>query len=174
MIDFIVACSFILNICFPYTSTYEITEACKTALQYTIDMNMHMNKYTPLDNPLLFDYFLDTWDSPPLEILVRTSGEARLSEFLMWQVCRRNPETDKSVRVHILDALWPEFGFTNLLPIILKYQIDQKQKQQKNKDLKSKKDKDPDSVDYSQEIQLLKEWRRLKKIECLQNLCCDQ
>lgn len=158
-----------MNICFPYTSTYEISEACKTALQYTIDTNMNNINYghTPLDNPVLFDYFLDTWDSPPLEILVRTSGEARLSEFLMWQVCRRNPQTGKSVQVHILDALWPEFGFTHLLPIILKYQTNQKQ--QKSKDLKNKKDSD--SADYFEEIQTLKEWRRLKKIECLKNLC---
>ena len=167
-----ILCSFILNICFPYTSTYEISEACKTALQYAIDKKMNTNNTnyepTPLDNPVLFDCFLDTWDSPPLEILVRTSGEARLSEFLMWQVCRRNPQTGKSVQVHILDALWPEFGFAHLLPIILKYQAAHK-KRQKSKDLKNKNHSD--SSDYFEEIQMLKEWRRLKKIECLKKLC---
>lgn len=108
-----------LNICFPYTSTHEISEACKTALQYTKETT---NPLPVFDHPSLFDCFLDTWDSPPLEILVRTSGEARLSEFLMWQVCRRYKESGRLVQVHILDALWPEFGFKHLLRVILKYQ----------------------------------------------------
>ncbi len=97
--------NFILNICFPYTGSDEIKRAGQLAGQY----------------PGSFEYedfrgFLDTWDSPPLDIMVRTSGEARLSEFLLWQVC------DRQVHVEILDCLWPEFGFGELLRVIIRYQ----------------------------------------------------
>lgn len=142
-----------LNICFPYTSTFEISEACKTALQYTKET---ANPLSVFEHPNLFDCFLDTWDSPPLEVLVRTSGEARLSEFLMWQVCRRNRESGRLVQVHILDALWPEFGFNHLLPIILKYQCT------KAKDLVPSKRPD-------EEIQLM-EWRRERKLNYLNKM----
>lgn len=144
-----------LNICFPYTSTHEISEACKSALKYSKES---LNPLQIFDNPTLFDCFLDTWDSPPLEILVRTSGESRLSEFLMWQVCKKNRETGRLVQVHILDALWPEFGFKHLIPIILKYQ---------STNIKEKK---TDDLLLDRDIQELKEWRRVKKIEYLQKI----
>lgn len=146
--------SFVLNICFPYTSTHEISEACKSAIQYTRETP---NPLPVLDNPTLFDCFLDTWDSPPLEILVRTSGESRLSEFLMWQVCRRNKETGRLVQVHILDALWPEFGFSHLIPIVLKYQSAKETKSKHNPLLE-------------RDINELKEWRKLKKLEYLNQI----
>lgn len=145
--------SFVLNICFPYTSTYEISEACKTALKYSQEM---IEPLPIFENPALFDCFLDTWDSPPLEILVRTSGESRLSEFLMWQVCRNNRETGRLVQVYILDALWPEFGFKHLLPIIIKYQSTHKRAKM-TEDLLLERD-----------VAELKEWRRVKKLEYLQ------
>ena len=147
-------CRFVLNICFPYTSSYEISEACKSAIQYTREIP---NPLPVLENSALFDCFLDTWDSPPLEILVRTSGEARLSEFLMWQVCRKNRETGRLVQVHILDALWPEFNFSHLIPILLKYQS-----------VTAAKIKEDPLLNL--EIEELKEWRRGKKLEYLNQI----
>lgn len=144
-----------MNICFPYTSTHEISEACKSALKYSKET---LNPLPVFDNPTLFDCFLDTWDSPPLEILVRTSGESRLSEFLMWQVCRQNRETGRLVQVHILDALWPEFGFNHLVPIILKYQSTKT------------RDKKTDDLLLNRDIEELKEWRRVKKLEYLHQI----
>lgn len=151
--------SFILNICFPYTSTHEITEACKLALNYT---RSEPDPLPVFDDLSLFDCFLDTWDSPPLEILVRTSGEARLSEFLMWQVCRQrrrtgdNSTSSSAVQVHILDALWPEFSFKHLLPIIIKYQSSNP-----NPNVIINKNKP------NKDVMTLMEWRMQKKIEYL-------
>ncbi len=144
-----------MNICFPYTSTHEISEASKCALQYT---RQAINPLSVLDNPALFDCFLDTWDSPPLEILIRTSGESRLSEFLMWQVCRRSNETGQLVQVNILGALWPEFGFNHLIPIVLKYQTTRKKATIKLDPL------------LERDISELKEWRRSRKLEYLNEI----
>jgi len=44
---------------------------------------------------------LDTHDLPPLDLLIRTSGEHRLSNFLLWQAAY--------AELMFLDLLWPEF-----------------------------------------------------------------
>ena len=45
---------------------------------------------------------LDTNDLPPLDLLIRTSGEVRLSNFLLWQCAY--------TEFVFLDAYWPDFG----------------------------------------------------------------
>ena len=44
---------------------------------------------------------------PPLELVVRTSGEYRVSNFLLWQLAY--------AEIHFTDALWPDFGKLDLL-----------------------------------------------------------
>lgn len=152
--------SFVLNICFPYTSTHEISEACKSAINYT---RTTPNPLSIFENTPLFDCFLGTCDSPPLEILIRSSGEARLSEFLMWQVSKKS----ENVQVHILDALWPDFGFSHLLPIVLKYQRNHKGQ---NSQIKSVS-QDPL---LERDLNELKEWRRTSKLAKLKEIIEDQ
>jgi undecaprenyl diphosphate synthase len=45
---------------------------------------------------------LDTHDLPPLDLLIRTSGERRLSNFLLWQAAY--------AELLFVDTLWPDFG----------------------------------------------------------------
>ena len=45
---------------------------------------------------------LDTHDLPPLDLLIRTSGEQRLSNFLLWQVAY--------AELYFTDTLWPDFN----------------------------------------------------------------
>jgi undecaprenyl diphosphate synthase len=45
---------------------------------------------------------LDTHDLPPLDLLIRTSGEYRLSNFLLWQAAY--------AELLFVDTLWPDFG----------------------------------------------------------------
>jgi undecaprenyl diphosphate synthase len=44
---------------------------------------------------------LHTRDLPPLDLLIRTSGEVRLSNFLLWQAAY--------AELHFTDTLWPDF-----------------------------------------------------------------
>ena len=44
---------------------------------------------------------LDTADLPPLDLLIRTSGELRLSNFLLWQAAYSE--------LYFTDTLWPDF-----------------------------------------------------------------
>jgi undecaprenyl diphosphate synthase len=48
-----------------------------------------------------FDDALDTADLPPLDLLIRTSGERRLSNFLLWQAAY--------AELLFVDTLWPDF-----------------------------------------------------------------
>ena len=48
-----------------------------------------------------FDAALDTADLPPLDLLIRTSGERRLSNFLLWQAAY--------AELAFVDTLWPDF-----------------------------------------------------------------
>ncbi|MCX7676476.1 MAG: polyprenyl diphosphate synthase [Alteraurantiacibacter sp.] len=49
---------------------------------------------------------LDTADLPPLDLLIRTSGEVRLSNFLLWQAAY--------AEMLFMDVLWPDFGEEHL------------------------------------------------------------
>ncbi|KAL2866574.1 Undecaprenyl diphosphate synthase [Aspergillus lucknowensis] len=62
----------------------------------------------------LTDHLL-TRDCPPLDLLVRTSGVERLSDFMLWQ-CHQNTE------IVFLDVLWPQFDLWRFLPVLLAWQ----------------------------------------------------
>jgi ditrans,polycis-polyprenyl diphosphate synthase len=64
-----------------------------------------------------------TCDSPPLDLLVRTSGVSRLSDFMLWQ-CHEGTE------LRFLDILWPEFDLLHFLPVLLEWQWGQKKAKQ--------------------------------------------
>lgn len=59
---------------------------------------------------------LYTRSCPPMDILIRTSGEIRLSDFMLWQ-------SSRACHVEFVDCFWPEFTFWKLLPILLRYQL---------------------------------------------------
>lgn len=56
-----------------------------------------------------------TKGNPPVDILIRTSGVERLSDFMLWQ-CHENTE------IVFLDVLWPEFDLWQFLPVLWKWQ----------------------------------------------------
>lgn len=58
---------------------------------------------------------LFTKGNPPLDILIRTSGVERLSDFMLWQ-CHENTE------IVFLDVMWPEFDLWQFLPVLLGWQ----------------------------------------------------
>lgn len=56
-----------------------------------------------------------TADNPPVDLLVRTSGVERLSDFMLWQ-CHQDTE------IVFLDVLWPEFDLWSFLPVLWEWQ----------------------------------------------------
>ena len=74
--------------------------------------------------------------SPPLDILIRSSGVKRLSDFLMWQVWTWLPtrckdcgdlrviwQVSENAQLHFTPTHWPDIGFWDLFPVILDYQV---------------------------------------------------
>lgn len=72
----------ILNVAFPYTSRDEMTEAIRTIAQGVDDHDLNTNDITSH----LIQKCMYTRASPDPDLLVRTSGESRLSDFMLYQV----------------------------------------------------------------------------------------
>jgi ditrans,polycis-polyprenyl diphosphate synthase len=101
-----------LNICCPYTSRNEISQTMSDILEAH---SLGLIQQDDMDQDLL-DRSLFIGDLPALEVLVRTSGEIRLSDYMLWQA-------SEDCVMHFVDTLWPEFGFMDMLKIILSYQM---------------------------------------------------
>jgi len=61
-----------------------------------------------------FSYYLYTADIPDPDLLIRTSGELRVSNFLLWQIAYSE--------IWISKELWPDFRKKHLLQAIIDYQ----------------------------------------------------
>jgi undecaprenyl diphosphate synthase len=61
-----------------------------------------------------FEKYLDTAGIPDPELLIRTSGEFRISNFLLWQIAY--------TELYFTETLWPDFRRENLYEAILSYQ----------------------------------------------------
>ena len=62
----------------------------------------------------VFEEHLYTKDFPPVDLLIRTSGEVRISNFLLWQIAY--------AELQFLDILWPDFGKEDFFKCIYDYQ----------------------------------------------------
>ena len=57
---------------------------------------------------------LYTAPQPEPDLLIRTSGEMRISNFLLWQIAYSE--------LYVTDTLWPDFGRAELLRAVIEYQ----------------------------------------------------
>ena len=87
----------VLTVAFDYGSRVEIARAAQRAQTKRPSKEINADAITAeLYAPEL----------PPVDVLVRTSGETRISNFLLWQAA--------SARVYFTDCSWPDFGATQL------------------------------------------------------------
>ncbi|KAG0265811.1 cis-prenyltransferase [Actinomortierella ambigua] len=102
----------ILNMCFPYTSREELTMATKALVE-----GVEANELDPSDiTSSVLEQSLYTRSCPPMDLLIRTSGENRLSDFMLWQ-------SSRTCHIEFIDCYWPEFSFWRMLPVLLRYQL---------------------------------------------------
>lgn len=100
----------VLNVAFAYTSRHEITTAVKA-----VSEGVRSGKILESDiSENLIERALFTDDANPPDLLVRTSGEVRLSDFLLWQ--------SGYSCVFFTEVLWPEFSFWNFVDCVVHYQ----------------------------------------------------
>jgi undecaprenyl diphosphate synthase len=94
------------NIALNYGGRAEIVEAARRMLTSGVDPEA-------LDEAT-FAGFLYTAGQPDPDLLIRTSGEMRVSNFLLWQIAY--------AEIWVTDTLWPDFRTSHLLEAIIDYQ----------------------------------------------------
>ena len=102
--------SFLLNVCANYGGRQEIV---KVAKELALKSSSGEIKPSEIDEELFNSALLSRGINDP-ELLIRTSGEKRLSNFLLWQVAYSE--------IYISDLLWPEFNEYEFLKAIIDYQ----------------------------------------------------
>jgi undecaprenyl diphosphate synthase len=100
----------ILAVALNYGGRAEIVDASRAAVRRLIDEG---NAPDELTEERIADE-LYTRTMPDLDLLVRTSGELRISNFLLWQAAYSE--------IYVTDVLWPDFRRLHLLEAIVDYQ----------------------------------------------------
>ncbi|EGV64723.1 ditrans,polycis-polyprenyl diphosphate synthase [Yamadazyma tenuis] len=101
----------VLNVCFPYTSRDDITGAIRSISEKRI--NHEINK-EDINMDLLDISMYFGPETPPLDIMIRTSGHTRLSDFMIWQC-------NYDCTLEFVDTLWPDFKFFDIMAILFKW-----------------------------------------------------
>lgn len=99
-----------LTIAVNYSARWEILKATKEIANDVANGNLNSDKI----NDELFSSYLTTNNIPDPELLIRTSGEHRISNYLLWQIAYSE--------LYFTDTLWPDFGKENFFQAILDYQ----------------------------------------------------
>lgn len=86
----------VFNICLNYGGQDEIVEATKKICKDVSDGNLSIDDInSKMYNKYLFN------DLPPVDLMIRTSGEYRISNFMLWQLAYSE--------LYFTDTLWPDF-----------------------------------------------------------------
>ena len=96
----------LFNIALNYGGRAEIVDAARRAIEAGVRPN-------ELDEAR-FASFLYTAGQPDPDLLIRTSGEFRVSNYLLWQIAY--------AEIHVIETLWPDFRRRHLLEAVLAYQ----------------------------------------------------
>lgn len=101
---------FYFTVCLNYGSMQEITHAVKEISKEVKNGTLNEGDITPE----LIDSYLYTNELPKLDLLIRTSGELRISNFLLWQLAY--------AELYFTNTYWPDFSEKDLLVAIENFQ----------------------------------------------------
>ena len=102
-----------LNIALNYGGRDEITRAMKRMVHAAAEEGMDVNALTDHISEEEISKYLDTADIPDPDLMIRTSGEQRLSNYLLWQLAYSE--------LYFTDVLWPDFSKKDLEEAIRYY-----------------------------------------------------
>ena len=100
----------VLNLALNYSGRNDILQAAK---RISAAVKAGKLQVSQLDEDT-FSRFLYTEDQPDPDLLIRTSGEQRISNFLLWQI--------SYTELYLTPTLWPDFGKEDFLKALLEYQ----------------------------------------------------
>jgi len=99
-------CKLTFTLALNYSSKWEITSAVKAIVEKGIS-------FDNIDEQTISDH-LATADLPDPELMIRTSGENRISNFMLWQLAY--------AEFHFSNVLWPDFREEHFIAAIIDYQ----------------------------------------------------
>ena len=99
----------ILNLCISYGGRAEIVDSVKRITKDVMDGKISVES---IDEKTFHEYLYSP-DLPDPDLLIRSSGELRISNFLLWQVAYSE--------IFVTDVLWPDFREEHLLKAINEY-----------------------------------------------------
>lgn len=99
----------VFTIALNYGSRDEITRAVKRMIEDSADGKFEADKVSEQ----MISSYLDTAGIPDPDLLIRTSGELRLSNFLLWQMAY--------TELYVTECLWPDFSEEELINAIVHY-----------------------------------------------------
>jgi len=100
----------ILNLALSYGGRAELVMAVKEIAKKAIEGRIDPDSITP---DIITEH-LYTGKMPDPDLLIRTSGEMRISNFLLWQIAYSE--------IYVTDTLWPDFGKDEYVQILKNYQ----------------------------------------------------
>jgi len=101
----------ILNLALSYGGRAEIVKMVKEIAIKAKDDSISPDAITPE----IISEHLYTSEIPDPDLLIRTSGEMRISNFLLWQIAY--------TEIYVTDTLWPDFGKDEFVRILQDYQL---------------------------------------------------
>jgi len=93
-----------------YSARWEIVEATKNIAREVSNGNINIDDL----NDSTFENYLTTKDYPDPELMIRTSGEHRISNYLLWQLAY--------TELYFTDVLWPDFRKEHLYEALIDFQ----------------------------------------------------
>ena len=100
----------VLSVALNYGGRTEIVDAVNAAIRRLVSEGRAPEEITEEG----IERELYTRDLPELDLLIRTSGEMRISNFLLWQVAYSE--------IYVTETLWPDFRRLNMLEAVIDYQ----------------------------------------------------
>lgn len=102
--------AFLLQVAVSYSGRWDIRQAVQKLVQQVKDGTCDPDHITEE----MISGALDTGNTPEPDLLIRTSGEQRVSNFMLWQLAY--------AELYFTDTLWPDFGKADLVQAVTAYQ----------------------------------------------------
>ena len=103
--------SFFLTLAINYSGSSEILKGVKKIIEeiQTLDTKIDLDNF----DVLKFSSYMDTKDLPDIDLLIRTGGEYRLSNFMLTKLAYSE--------LYFTDTMWPDFNLDNFMDAISEY-----------------------------------------------------
>ncbi|MCF8261452.1 MAG: isoprenyl transferase [Melioribacteraceae bacterium] len=129
-----------LNLALSYSGRWELTEAVKNITRLYAENKIDIDD---IDERLISNN-LTTADMPDPDLLIRTGGEFRISNYLLWQIAY--------TEIFVSDLLWPDFRCKNLIDAISDYQKRERRFGLVSEQISSKTEKKNDVDSFTKEV----------------------